>query len=93
MGFERRGDEGLQRDLKNVRSDRWAHTLVSTIMEPVAPSTIIISDRPLLQAIEQLESERVSTLSVTNSEGILMGILEKTAVITLLHRQPQASPA
>jgi Zn-dependent protease len=79
--------------LKDVRSDRWAHTLVSAIMEPVAPSTIIISDRPLLQAIEQLESERVTTLSVTNSEGILMGILEKAAVINLLHRQPQINPA
>jgi Zn-dependent protease len=79
--------------LKNVRSDRWAHTLVSEIMETVEPSTIIISDRPLLQAIEQLESERVTTLSVTNSEGILMGILEKAAVINLLHRQPQVSPA
>jgi hypothetical protein len=30
---------------------------------------------------------------VTNSEGILVGILEKAAVIDLLHRQPQASPA
>jgi Zn-dependent protease len=79
--------------LKDVRSDRWAHTLVSAIMEPVAPSTIIISDRPLLQAIEQLESERVTTLSVTNSDGILMGILEKAAVINLLHRQPQINPA
>jgi Zn-dependent protease len=79
--------------LKDVRSDRWAHTLVSAIMEPVAPSTIIISDRPLLQAIEQLESERVTTLSVTNSEGILMGILEKAAVVNLLHRQPQINPA
>jgi Zn-dependent protease len=79
--------------LKNVRSDRWAHTLVSEIMEIVEPSTIIISDRPLLQAIEQLESERVTTLSVTNNEGILVGILEKANVINLLHRQPQVSPA
>jgi Zn-dependent protease len=76
--------------LNDVRSDRWAHTLVNEIMAPVEPSTIIISDRPLLQAIEQLESKQVTTLSVTNNEGILMGILEKAAVINLLHRQPQA---
>jgi Zn-dependent protease len=79
--------------LNNVRSDRWAHTLVSEIMETVEPSTIIISDRPLLQAIEQLESKHVTTLSVTNSDGILLGLLEKSAVINLLHRQPQANPA
>ncbi len=79
--------------LKAVRSDRWAHTLVHEIMDTVEPSTIIISDRPLLQAIEQLESKQVTTLSVTNSDGILIGILEKAAVINLLHRQPQAHPA
>jgi Zn-dependent protease len=80
-------------ELKTIRSDRWAHTLVSELMEAVEPSTIIISDRPLLQAIEQLESKQVTTLTVTNSDGILIGLLEKTAVINLLHRQPQVSPA
>ncbi|PSB55128.1 site-2 protease family protein [Chamaesiphon polymorphus] len=79
--------------LKDVRSDRWAHTLVSEIVQSIEPSTIIISDRPLLQAIEQLESKHVSTLSVTDSDGILVGLLEKTAVINLIHRQPQANPA
>jgi hypothetical protein len=40
-----------------------------------------------------LESKHVTTLSVTNSDGILLGLLEKSAVINLLHRQPQANPA
>ncbi len=79
--------------LKDVRSDRWAHTQVSEIMQAIEPSTIIISDRPLLQAIEQLESKHVTTLSVTDSNGILVGLLEKAAVINLLHRQPQVNPA
>jgi predicted transcriptional regulator len=80
--------------LNDVRSDRWAHTLVSEIMHSVEPSTIIISDRPLLQAIEQLESKHVTTLSVTDSDGLLVGLLEKAAVINLLHnRQPQVNPA
>ena len=62
-------------------------------MESVEPSTIIISDRPLLQAIEQLESKQVTTLSVTTSDGVLVGLLEKASVINLLHRQPQINPA
>jgi Zn-dependent protease len=78
--------------LKDVRSDRWAHTLVSELMQSVEPSTIIIADRPLLQAIEQLEAKQVTTLSVTDSEGVLVGLLEKAAVINLL-RYPQASAA
>jgi Zn-dependent protease len=80
--------------LNDVRSDRWAHTLVSEIMQAVEPSTIIISDRPLLQAIEQLESKQVTTLSVTDTDGLLVGLLEKAAVINLLRSQPaQANPA
>jgi Zn-dependent protease len=79
--------------LKTIRSDRWAHTLVSELMQSIEPSTIIIADRPLLQAIEQLESKQVTALSVTNSEGILVGLLEKAAVINLIHRQPQTNPA
>jgi Zn-dependent protease len=80
--------------LNDVRSDRWAHIPVNQIMQPVEPSTIIISDRPLLSAIEQLESKQVTTLSVTDSDGLLVGLLEKAAVINLLHnRQPQVNPA
>jgi Zn-dependent protease len=79
--------------LKDVRSDRWAHTLVSELMQSVEPSTIIIADRPLLQAIEQLEAKQVTTLSVTDSEGVLVGLLEKAAVINLLRYPQQASAA
>jgi Zn-dependent protease len=79
--------------LKTIESDRWADTLVSELMRSIEPSTIIISDRPLLQAIEQLESKQVTALSVTNSDGILVGLLEKAEVINLLQRQPQVNPA
>jgi Zn-dependent protease len=79
--------------LKKIESERWADTLVSELMQSIEPSTIIISDRPLLQAIEQLESKQVTALSVTNSDGILVGLLEKAAVINLLQRQPQTNPA
>jgi hypothetical protein len=40
-----------------------------------------------------LESNQVNALSVTNADGSLVGLLEKTAVIDLLRRQPQANPA
>ncbi len=79
--------------LKTIRVDFWPHTLVSELMQPIEPGTIITGDRTLLQAIEQLESKQVNALSVTNADGILVGLLEKTAVIDLLRRQPQANPA
>jgi Zn-dependent protease len=88
-------------DLNTIRSDRWAHTLVSELMQSMSatgdltnqPPTMINSDRPLLQAIEQLESNKITTLVVTNSDGKLLGLLEKASVINLLQRQPQPHPA
>lgn len=79
--------------LKTIPSEQWSDTLVSGLMQPIEPTTIIIADRPLLQAIEQLESKKVTELSVTNNDGILVGLLEKAAVIDLIHRQPQVNPA
>jgi Zn-dependent protease/CBS domain-containing protein len=78
--------------LKAIQSDRWADTLVSQLMKSIDSSTIIISDQPLLQAIEQLESKQVTTLNVTNSDGVLVGLLENAAVISLLHNRSQVNP-
>ncbi len=79
--------------LKTVRADRWYVTTVRDLMLPIESSTIIAGDRTLLQAIEQLESKKTTTLSVVSQDGILIGLLEKTAVINLIHRQPQVTPA
>jgi Zn-dependent protease/CBS domain-containing protein len=86
------GELGLDA-LKIVRADRWYITKVSDLMEPIESSTIITGDRTLLQAIEQLESKKTTTLSVVDRDGILIGLLEKAAVINLIHRQPQVKSA
>jgi Zn-dependent protease len=78
--------------LKIIPTERWSETTVSQVMQPVASSTIITTDVPLLEAIEQLETKQVNALSVTSKDGILIGLLEKAVVINLLHRQPQANP-
>ncbi len=79
--------------LKQVPAEQWSETSVSQLMQPVASSTIIAADLPLLAAIEQLETKQLNALSVTNKDGMLVGLLEKAAVINLLHRQPQVTPA
>ncbi len=79
--------------LKTIKPDLWANTLVSELMQSIEPSTIITADRSLLQAIEQLETKKIATLSVTNQDGVLVGLLEKTVVIDLLRREPQPTPA
>lgn len=79
--------------IESVPIAQWSEIAVGELIQPVAPTTMTITDVPLAQAIEQLESQRLDTLSVTNRDGILVGLLEKTAVINLLHHQPQVAPA
>ncbi len=83
------GELGLDA-LKMVRADRWYVTTVRDLMQPIDPATIISADRTLLQAIEQLESKQTTTLSVVSHDGVLIGLLEKAAVINLIQHQPQA---
>lgn len=79
--------------LKTIPTERWSETAVSHLMQPIASATIIAADVTLLEAIEQLETKQVNALSVTDRNGMLIGLLEKAAVINLLHRQPQTTPA
>jgi Zn-dependent protease len=79
--------------LKTIPTEQWSETAVSQLMQPIASATIIAADVPLLEAIEQLETKQVNALSVTDRDGMLIGLLEKAAVIDLLHRQPQTTPA
>jgi Zn-dependent protease/CBS domain-containing protein len=78
--------------IKTIRCDFWSQTPVSELMKPIESSTMITADRSLLQAIEQLESQKTTTLSVTDNDGVLVGLLEKAVIIDLINRQSQATP-
>jgi Zn-dependent protease len=79
-------------DLRGIPTTQWTQTPISTVMKSIEQSTTVKSDQPLLEVVQLLEQQKLSTLSVIRDNGVLVGILEKTAVIELLQGKTQPNP-
>jgi Zn-dependent protease len=79
--------------LVGVPSDRWSEIKVGTLMSAIDPMNLIPADRNLLQAIEQLELNRLEVLTVVREDGSPMGLLEKTAIVNLIQQRSTVAPA
>lgn len=77
--------------LASVPNDQWSAVQVGELMQPIDPLTLIGAESTLLQAIEQLELNRLSVLTVVRN-GSLLGLLEKTAIINLIQQRKITSP-
>jgi Zn-dependent protease/CBS domain-containing protein len=77
-------------DLRGIPTTQWGETPVSLVMKSIAESTTVKSDQPLWEVVQLLEQQKLSTLSVIRENGVLLGILEKAAIIQLLQNKAQA---
>lgn len=80
-------------DLQNVPTAQWPETQVKDIMRPNTLSTTVQCDRPLLEVVQLLEQQQLSSLPVIRDNGVLVGILEKTEIVQLIKRRSQLNPA
>ncbi|MBD1854774.1 MULTISPECIES: CBS domain-containing protein, partial [Leptolyngbya] len=80
-------------DLRAIPSERWSETLVQSLVKPLDPSLTVQSDRPLSEVVTLLEERKLTALSVVRENNILVGLLEKTAIVKLLQNRVQAAPA
>ncbi len=78
-------------DLNKFPTSRWQELLVKDLMQPV--NTLVLhSNQSLLEAVTTLEQQK-SPLPVIEENGVLLGILEKAAILHLLQNKTQANPA
>jgi Zn-dependent protease/CBS domain-containing protein len=80
-------------DLKTIPTSNWPSIRVKELMQPVEFSTVVPSDRPLLEVIALLEQEKLASLPVVRDNGVLVGILEKASILRLLEKRAQAKAA
>ncbi|QIR36919.1 site-2 protease family protein [Tolypothrix sp. PCC 7910] len=80
-------------DLRTIPTTEWSDTQVQQVMRPIAESTTVQSDKPLVEVVQLLEQQQISALPVIRENGVLVGILEKAAIIQLLQRRSQFNPA
>ncbi|MBW4451187.1 MAG: site-2 protease family protein [Nostoc indistinguendum CM1-VF10] len=80
-------------NLRTIPTALWSETQVKEVMRPITESTTVQSDQPLLEVMQLLEQQKVSVLPVIRENGVLVGILEKAAIIQLLQSRTQPNPA
>ncbi|MEH2022422.1 site-2 protease family protein [Nostoc sp.] len=80
-------------NLRTIPTVMWSNTQVKEIMRPITESTTVQSDQPLLEVMQLLEQQKLSVLPVIRENGVLVGILEKAAIIQLLQSRTQPNPA
>lgn len=77
-------------DLSPIGSERWTDLAVSDLMHPVEPATTVAADQKLIDVVQQLEEKQLLALTVVEDNGVLVGLLEKAAILQLLQRQSQS---
>ncbi|MFW9258975.1 site-2 protease family protein [Nostoc sp. CALU 546] len=80
-------------NLRSIPTGMWSETQVKEVMRPITESTTVQSDQPLLEVMQLLEQQKLSVLPVIRENGVLVGILEKAAIIQLLQSRTQPNPA
>ncbi|HEY9652249.1 MAG TPA: site-2 protease family protein [Coleofasciculaceae cyanobacterium] len=79
--------------LKTIPTSDWPFTPVRVLTQPINFSTIVTPDQSLLEVVTLLEKEQLTQLPVVRENGVVVGILEKAAIIRLLEQQAEAKAA
>ncbi|BAZ33446.1 peptidase M50 [Cylindrospermum sp. NIES-4074] len=80
-------------ELQAIPTTQWTETQIKDIARPLTQSTTVQSNQPLLEVVQLLEEQQLSTLPVIGDNGVLMGILEKTEIVQLIKRNSLLKPA
>jgi Zn-dependent protease/CBS domain-containing protein len=80
-------------NMRSIPTQLWSETQIKDVMQPIAESTTVQADKPLLEVVQLIEQQKLSALTVIRENGVLVGILEKPAIRLLLERRMQTNPA
>ena len=78
--------------LNNIPTNQWPQHQVKDLLafiQPIPESNCVDSKQSLLAVATQLEEQSAQTLAVTGDNGVLLGLLEKSAIIKKLQAQQQ----
>ena len=78
---------------RTVSPQLWSETQVKDLMRPIAESTTVKADQPLLEVVQLIEQQKLSALTVIRDNNVLVGILEKAAILNLLQKRMRILPA
>jgi Zn-dependent protease len=67
-------------DLKSLPRERWANTLVQTVMRPIGPGLFVNSTSTLESALETMNQNGVGAIAVVDTNGELVGYLQSDRI-------------
>ena len=76
--------------LNNIPTNQWPQHQVKDLqafIRPIPQANRIDSKESLLTVATRLEEQRIQTLAVTGDGGVLLGLLEKSAIVKRLQAQ------
>ncbi|BAZ39965.1 peptidase M50 [Calothrix sp. NIES-4101] len=79
--------------MRSIPTQLWAATQIQDVMQPIAESNTVQADKSLLEVVQLIEQQKLSALAVIRENGVLVGILEKPAIVSLLQKRTQLNPA
>jgi len=74
-------------DLKLINTSDWNITSVKELTKPIPTTSIINSNQSLLEAAKQLETMGLKELAVVSENQGLIGLLEKTSILSFLQQK------
>lgn len=80
-------------NLRSIPTALWSETQIAEVMRPIEQLVTVKSDQSLMDAVQLLEQRKLSTLAVIRDNGVLVGLLEKAAIVNLLYKKAQANAA
>ena len=78
---------------RSISPQLWSETQIKDVMRPIAESTTVKADQPLLEVVQLIEQQKLSALTVIRDNNVLVGILEKSAILSLLQKRMLSNPA
>ncbi len=79
--------------LKTIPSVDWTTCEIRDFLKPTAQEIEVEADKPLIDVMRQLENQKTQALAVTQANGALVGLLEKSEIANLLRIKLMPQPA
>ncbi len=80
-------------NFRSISRQLWSETQIKDVMGPISESTTVKANQPLLEVVQLIEKQKLSALAVIRDNGVLVGILEKAAILSLLQKRMETNPA
>jgi predicted transcriptional regulator len=80
-------------DLKKIPTSQWTEVNIGQLLQTSESLKLVLSNTSLLDVVKVLEGENLSQVTVVEENGTVLGLIEKTSILSFLAQETQSQPA